>query len=242
VSKLTDSWHSEHLDRTVEIARWGDVGRPVLVFPSAGGDFEEIERFHMIDACSELIADGRIKVYSCDSANGRAMLTHEGDSLHLSWILRRFVEFVGHELVPAIRADCQSDSIEIITAGASIGAYNALASLCRYPDLFSDAICMSGTYDLDRFMNGPTNDNFEWASPIHFVGSLEGDHLDRLRQRSVVLACGGGANEDIGESWSAAHVLGSAGVANRVDEWGAEWPHDWHTWRAMLPHYLAGLT
>ena len=20
--------------------------------------------------------------------------------------------------------------------------------------------------------------------------------------------------------------------------WGEEWPHDWDTWRAMLPHYL----
>ena len=74
------------------------------------------------------------------------------------------------------------------------------------------------------------------------LGSLDGAHLDRLRERAVILACGGGANEDIGESWKVADVLGSAGVPNRVDEWGAEWPHDWHTWRAMLPHYLEQLT
>ena len=242
MTKVTDSWYSAHLDRTVEIARWGDFGRPVLLFPTAGGDAEEIERFHVIDACAELIAEGRIKIYSCDSVNGRAMLTSEGDSLHLSWILRRFVEFVGHELVPAIRADCRDDSIEIITAGASIGAYNALASLCRYPDAFMTSICMSGTYRLDRFMNGPTDDNFRWASPLDYIGSLDDGHLHRLRERAVILACGGGANEDIGESWTVAHVLGAAGVPNRVDEWGAEWPHDWHTWRAMLPHYLGQLT
>lgn len=242
MSKINDRWHSRHLDRTVEVARWGDFGRPVLLFPTAGGDAEEVERFHVVDACSDLIGDGRIKVYSCDSVNGRAMLTHEGDSYHLGWVLRRFIEFVGHELVPAIRADCASDDIEIIVAGASIGAYNALASLCRYPEVFTDAICMSGTYDLRRFMNGPTNEYFDWASPIHHLGSLDDDHLDQLRRRSIVLACGGGENEDIGESWHAAHVLGSAGVPNRVDEWGPEWPHDWHTWRAMLPHYLAGIT
>jgi esterase/lipase superfamily enzyme len=155
------------------------------------------------------------------------MLTHEGDSGHLSWMLRRFIEFVGHELVPAIRADCQSEDIEIIAAGSSIGAYNALASLCRYPDVFTDAICMSGTYDLTRFMNGPTTNDFVWASPIHHLGSLADEHLERLRERSVVLACGGGANEDIGESWNAAHHLGSAGIKNRVDDWGPEWPHDW---------------
>ncbi len=242
MTKLTDRWHSVHLDRTVEVARWGHFGRPVLVFPTAGGDAEEIERFHVVEACSELIAEGRVKIYSCDSVNGRAMLTHEGDSRHLSWILRRFVEFVGHELVPAIRADCHSDTIEIITAGASIGAYNALASLCRYPDVFTNAICMSGTYDLQRFLNGPGDDNFWWASPMHYLEASGGSRLDRLRQRSVVFACGGGANEDMGETWQAAHVLGSAGVPNRVDQWGPEWPHDWQTWRAMLPTYLAELT
>jgi len=242
VSKLTDSWHSTHLERTIDVARWGDVGTPVIMFPTAGGDAEEIERFHVIDACSDLIADGRIKIYSCDSVNGRAMLTKEGDHLHLSWMLRRFVEFVRYELVPAIRADCNDDSIEVITAGSSIGAYNALAAICRYPDVFRGAVCMSGTYDLTRFLGGPGDDNHHWASPLHFVDGLGDDHLERLRRRMVVLPCGGGANEDIGESWKVARVLGSAGVPNRVDDWGPEWPHDWHTWRAMLPQYLDELT
>ncbi len=242
MNKLVERWHSTHLDRDVEVARWGDYGKPVLVFPTAGGDAEEIERFDVVESCGELITAGQIKVYSCDSINGRAMLTHEGDSLHLSWILRRFVEFIGHELVPAIRADCRNDGIEIIAAGASVGAYNALASLCRYPEVFTDAICMSGTYDLTRFVGGPTDDNFWWASPIHYLGSLDDHHLDRLRQRAVLLACGGGANEDVGASWQVANILGAAGIPNRVDEWGPEWPHDWQTWRAMLPHYLAQLS
>ncbi len=241
MTKLVDSWHSGHLDREVEVARWGDVGRPVLVFPTAGGDAQEIERFHVVDACSELVSAGRVKIYSCDSVNGRALLVGEGDSLHRSWLLRRFVEFVGNELVPAIRADCQSNDIEIISAGASIGAYNALAAVCRYPDAFSAAICMSGTYDLGRFMKGPTNEHFHWASPLDHLGSLGGDHLTQLRTRAVILACGGGANEDIGESWKVANALGAAGVPNRVDDWGPDWPHDWQTWRAMLPHYLADL-
>jgi esterase/lipase superfamily enzyme len=35
-----------------------------------------------------------------------------------------------------------------------------------------------------------------------------------------------------------ASVLGSKGVPNRVDDWGVEWPHRWHTWWQMLPQYL----
>ncbi len=238
MTRAIDSWHSERLERSVDVARWGDFGVPVLMFPTAGGDALEIERFHMIDACSELVDAGRIKIYSCDSVNGLAMLTQEGDSQHLSWMLRQFVEFVGQELVPAIRADCESDDIEIIATGSSIGAFNALSALCRYPDAFQHAICMSGTYDLRRFLGGAPSQHFEWASPLHNLGSFDEDHMTKLRSRSVILASGEGANEDLGESWHAAHVLGEAGVPNRVDPWGPQWPHDWPLWREMLPHYL----
>lgn len=239
MTRQVDQWHSPHLDRTVEVARWGDYGVPVLVFPTAGGDALEIERFDVVAACGPLIDEGRIKVYSCDSVNGRAMLTKEGDSLHLSWILRRFLEFIGLELAPAIRADCQSDDIEIITAGSSIGAFNSLSALCRYPDIFRHAICMSGTFDLLRFLDGPANENFAWASPLHQLGSLDDDHMAQLRKRSVILASGEGPNEDIGESWNVARALGSAGVPNRVDSWGPDWAHDWPLWREMLPQYLS---
>ncbi len=239
MSRSVQSWYSDRLEREVEVARWGDFGVPVLMFPTAGGDALEIERFHMIDACEELISAGRIKAYSCDSVNGRALLTKEGDSQHLSWLVRQFVEFVGHELVPAVRTDCESDDIEIIATGSSIGAFNALSVLCQYPDVFSGAICMSGTYDLRRFLGGPPNQHFEWASPIHNLGSFDSEHMAKLRTRTVVLASGEGANEDLGESWHAAHVLGEAGVPNRVDPWGPEWAHDWPLWRKMLPQYLA---
>lgn len=240
MSKLVERWHSPLLEREIEVARWGHLGLPVLVFPTAGGDAQEIERFLMIDALAPMIEAGRIKVYSCDSISGRAMLVKEGDSAHLSWVVRRFVEFVGRELVPAIRADCQSDDIEMIVAGSSIGAFNALSIMCHYPEVFRAAVCMSGTYRLERFLGGPGNEHFAWASPMHFLPSLDDDHLERLRSRFAVIASGEGANEDIGESWHAAHVLGEAGVPNRVDSWGPR-AHDWPLWRDMLPTYLNDL-
>jgi esterase/lipase superfamily enzyme len=70
------------------------------------------------------------------------------------------------------------------------------------------------------------------------VPGLEGPQLDALRQRYAILASGQGAWENVGESWAAAEVLGGKGVPNRVDAWGEEWPHEWPTWRAMLPQYL----
>jgi esterase/lipase superfamily enzyme len=140
--------------------------------------------------------------------------------------------------VPAIRADMGGHETPIITSGASIGAFNAVAVLCRYPDAFRAAIGMSGTYRLQRFFDDQFSDDLFYASPHAFLPGLEGEQLDKLRSRFVILASGQGAWEDVGESWAIGHALGERGIPNRVDAWGEEWPHEWPTWRRMLPQYL----
>jgi esterase/lipase superfamily enzyme len=153
--------------------------------------------------------------------------------------MNQFHQYVKHEVVPAIRRDCRSDDIPIWTAGASIGAFHAAAVLCRFPDIFHRALAMSGTYNLMRFIerNEPT-EAFFVSSPLHFVPTLSGPHLDVLRTRHVHIASGEGKYEDIGESWKLANCLGAKGIPNYMDSWGPDWSHDWVTWRAMTPKYL----
>lgn len=240
--KKTDSWYSERLGRDVAVARWGVIGTPVLIFPTAGGDAEEIERFQVIHTLEKQLARGAIKIYSCDSVAGRAMLTEEGSPEHRMWMLNQFQEYVRHELVPAIRADCNDPHIEVVVAGSSIGAFNALACICRYPEVFKSALCMSGTYDLLRFLKAPPSPHFVRASPLHHFAGKPTPEVERLRQRFVLLASGEGKAEDIGESWRVARTLGQLGIPNRVDSWGPEWDHDWPTWRNMLVRYVDELT
>jgi esterase/lipase superfamily enzyme len=236
-----ERWHSERLGGVMELARWGHWGTPVLVFPTAGGDAGEIERHGLVDACSELLDAGRVKLYSCDSPAGRAMLEEWGEPAQRMRLLDAFHGCVRWEVVPAIYADCGGGDPGVLAAGASIGAFNALAMVCRFPEAFSAAVCMSGTYDLQRLYGGHWSGDLHFSSPVHFLPGLDGAQLERLRERFVVLASGEGAWEDIGESWRAADVLGSKGVPNRVDSWGTEWEHGWETWRRMLPTYLAEL-
>lgn len=235
-------WHSPRLYQEVQLSRWGHYGRPVLLFPTAGGDSEECERFQMIRSVEPLLAAGRVKIYSVDSIAGAAWASGQHHPLHCAWLQNRFDSFIDSEIVPAIRTDCFSDDIEIIAAGSSIGAFNAVASLCRHPDVFSHAVGMSGTYDLSGWLHGEWSDDFYFSSPVHYLPGLgDGEQLHRLRQRQVILATGQGRWESPGETWKMAHALGTKGVPNRVDLWGPEWDHDWHTWRCMLPQYLEEL-
>ncbi len=231
------SWYSHRLESDFQVVRWGSYGLPLLLFPTAGGDAEEVERFFLIKQLEPFIHAGRLKVYSLDSINGRVMLTSKSVE-HRIWMQKQFDEVVRNDVTALIYNDCRTE-LPIFTAGASIGAFNALNSLCRHPNIFSLAICMSGTYNLERWLEGRWFDEFYYQSPVHFIPGLNGgEQLDQLRSRMVILATGQGKNEDPGESWLVAHVLGQKGIPNRVDLWGNEWEHDWGTWRAMLPKYV----
>jgi esterase/lipase superfamily enzyme len=231
------------MKREATLNRWGAVGQPVLIFPTAGGDAGEIDRFLMIKALAPLLSEGKIKVYSCDSVAGMAWVKQEGGPGHRMWILNQFHQYVKHEVVPAIRADCRSDDIPIWSAGASIGAFHSVAVTCRFPDIFHRSIAMSGTYNLMRFIEADNySEDYYCSSPLQFVPNLEGLHLDVLRQRFILLASGAGRAENMGETWAMADVLGQKGIPNWVDGWGPDWPHDWQTWRAMLPKFLGEWT
>jgi esterase/lipase superfamily enzyme len=241
-AKVAERWFSDRVHDEITLVRWGTFGTPVLVLPSAGGDAEEVERNGLVDACGPLLAEGRVKLYSVDSIAGQAMIRKAGTAEDRMWLVNQFQEYVRWEVVPAIHADLGGRTIDVIATGASIGAFNAVAVLCRYPDVFSAAIGMSGSYRIERFYDEAWSQDLYFAAPLQFLPGLAGPRLDRLRQRFVLLAAGEGDWENIGESWQMAAALGDKAIPNRVDNWGPQWSHDWHTWRRMLPQYLRELT
>jgi esterase/lipase superfamily enzyme len=240
VSKNKITWKSPALGgRDITFVRYGVSGTPLLLFPTAGGDAEEPERFHLISAIGDFLKDLRLKVYVVDSIAGQAWLKECKTLEQAAAVQNKFDQCIYREVVPAIQRDCGGNPGRIWTAGASIGAFNALAVLCRHPDVFERAICLSGTYNMNRFLEGKINRDYYDSSPLDFIPNLSGKHLEMLKQRFILLAHGTGDFEDPEQSWKVERVLGPKGIPNRVDAWGKEWRHDWVTWRKMLPQFLA---
>ena len=210
--KVTERWWSDRMGQELSLVRWGHYGVPVLLFPTAGGDAEKVERNGLVGTLAPLIDAGRLKVYSCDSAAGRVMAQKAGSTEYRMWLFNAYHQAVAQEVVLVIHADSNGPQ-PIVTAGASIGAFNAVAMLCRYPHLFSAAVGMSGTYAIEQFIDGPPTDDLYYSSPLRFVPGLEGEALETLRHRFVLLASGSGDYEDVGESWAVAKVLGDGGSA-----------------------------
>src|SRR5262249_59712620 len=140
----------------------------------------------------------------CGSVAGQAMIAQEGTPAQRMWLLNMFPQYIRHEVVPAIRTDCGGDEVGIIAGGASIGAFHAVAVLCRFPNVFTHALCASGTYKIQRFLKSDDlTQDFLVSSPIHFLPHLgNGPHLEMLRTRFVLIASGEGRAEAIAESWA----------------------------------------
>ena len=92
--------------REITFCRYGVSGTPLLLFPTAGGDAEEPERFHLIDAIGEFLEDLRLKVYVVDSLAGQAWVKECRTLREAAAVQNRFDQCIVREVVPAIHRDC----------------------------------------------------------------------------------------------------------------------------------------
>jgi esterase/lipase superfamily enzyme len=112
-------------------------------------------------------------------------------------------------------------------------------TLLRTPELFHGTIAMSGVYDLKSYTKGYFDDNVYYNSPMDYIPNLtDEDILAEIRRKKIILYTGSGNYEDPSSSWRMAEVLGAKAIPNWVECWDHTWPHDWQTWRAMLPQAI----
>ena len=236
------SWYSPALERTMSVARWGWWGKPVLFFPTGGGDFLDCERFLMVRALQPLIDAGQIKLYAVESVTRTWIDTDVAPAVK-SATQARYDRYLVEELCPFIKKDCGDTPLRFAATGASLGGYDALTALAKHPDLFDLMIGMSGTYVLDRRMNGHWDDDYYYNSPVHFLPNLskESEQYQQLQQGLFVLARGSGPYEATNYIDRVASVLAGCKLPHRVEIWGHDADHDWPTWRTMLPLFLSRL-
>jgi esterase/lipase superfamily enzyme len=233
-------WPSPSLGQEMPIVRYGDRGRPLLLFPTAAADFLENERFYLVKSVEPFLAEGRIQLFSIDSINRQAWMDH---SLTVPEQARRqalYARYIEEEVVPYIRSACGNPGVRIGTSGASFGAFHAANTIFRRPDLCDTLIAMSGFYDLaPDYLKGYSDDNCYYNNPLWYLPGLSGRDLDLLRHSCrLVLVTGQGAYEAPEASRRLAEVLRLKGIPHALDLWGDDVNHDWPWWRKMLPHHL----
>lgn len=232
-------WHSPVLDKEMPIAIYGHYGFALLLVPTAAADYLEYERFQMMDVLTPQIESGKVKVYSINSINNESWLNNHMDPRDKSIRHQQFNDYVFNEVIPFIRTN-SSQETPVITCGASFGALHSMNLFLKRPDIINGVIAMSGVYDLTEYTKGYFDDDVYFNSPMHYIPNLaDHDTLEQIRRSNHLhILTGSGSYEDPASSGRFAKILYDKGINYELDVWGSEWPHDWNTWREMLPKYI----
>ena len=108
--------------------------------------------------------------------------------------------------------------------GYAIGGGNVLATICDLTIASESAV-----FGQVGPKVGSVDPGFGTAYLARVVGEKKAREIWYLCRRYT-------AKEAL--AMGLADVLGKQGIGNRVDPWGKDVPHDWQTWRQMLPKYL----
>lgn len=230
---------SENLDKEVDIAVYGHFGSTLLLFSTFDDDALENEQNGLIEAIAPFIKKGKIRIFSVPTANNEiwkseSITPHERSKRHFN-----YNNFIVEEVLPVIYDSCGS-VVPIITVGADHGAYQAVNSYFRRPDLFLGTIGMSGFYNIGHLTQGYFDDNCYFNSPVHYLPNLNDNYwLTFLKSRHhVYLLSGKGDAENPSESLHLSSILQHKGIPHQVDIWGEEWAHNFDTWKTMLAQYI----
>ena len=232
-------WRSGNLNRKMEMKVYGHGGKPVLVFPAAGGRFYEYEDFGMVEACRPFLEEGRIVLFTVDSVDHESWLNH---GAHPAERVRRHNEFdryVVSEVVPFIRG--RGLSRGLLATGCSMGGYHSANFFFRHPDVFDAVIALSGVFQLRGFIGDYMDENVYVHVPLAYLPGLSDPwYLDRYRTSRIVICVGQGAWEDemLADARALKTILEEKRVPAWVDFWGHDVNHDWPWWRKQMPYFL----
>lgn len=234
------SWYSPSLQKEMPIVAYGHYGFALLLIPTAAADYLEYERFQLIESLAPLISEGKMRVFSINSINNESWLNNEMAGEHKAIRHNQFNDYVINEVIPFIKTNTSPET-PVITCGASFGALHSMNLFLKRPDLINGVIAMSGVYDLTEYSKGYFDEQVYFNSPAHYLPKLEDPwFLDNIRKSGHIhIMTGSGDYEDPSASQRLSELLHSKGIIHELSIWGAEWTHDWPTWRAMLPNCLS---
>ena len=225
-------WHSPNLSKDIEMLVFGHYGLPLIIFPTTKGKYYESKDFKLIEAASEFLEAGKVKIYCPDSADeyswyNRGVSPADRVKNHI-WYDKMVLE----EIVGKIQHDFQIAKVGV--AGCSFGGFHACNFAFRHPDKVSHFISMSGSFDIKDQLDGYYDENVYFNNPVDFISDVQDPNLWKMK---IIL---GTCEYDICKdaNYYMSELLNRKGVNHWLDDRPGS-HHDWTVWREMFPHYLS---
>lgn len=231
------SWQSRHLRRNMTIKIYGELGVPLLIFPTQDAMSDNWENFGMIDTLSGFIDAGRIKLYCVDTVDKESWSDVLGDKgwraarqeEYYNYIIEEVVPFIGEKNLP-------------VPVGCSLGALHAAIVFLRRPELFSGMLALSGIYDAKYFFDGWSNPLLYENSPTDFLANMPPEHpyVEVYNRKKIIICVGQGRWEDECRQTTSVmrEIFADKKINAWTDFWGFDVDHDWVWWKKQIVYFM----
>lgn len=224
-------YYSHILGRTIKIEVTGELGYPMIMFPTSQGSYTQNTDFHLNGSISHITESGKLKLYNVETLDAENFYANHLSPKDRIENYERYVRFLAQELIPFIQKMHHTHRIAI--AGCSFGGYHAANFAFRFPDLVSHLFCLSGAFSIRNFMENYQDHLIYYNCPEEFVIN---DEAWKYNHMHVVLST---SDEDIclEKTKKMAHILSKKEINHWYDE--AKWiNHDWPLWRMVFPKFI----
>jgi len=226
-------FYSQALGHDVEMLVFGDMGYPIVIFPTSRGRYYEAKDFKLTESVRWFVENQRVKLYCIDSVDAH---TWYAKHLHPAERVQnhmRYDQMISQELVPMLQQECHVDKIGV--AGCSFGGYQALNFAFRHPEQVAYLFAMGAAYDMSQFVDGHYDENFYYNNPPSYMPDAQNEHFYKM---NIVL---GTAEHDFCKpsTIQMSDILNRKGIRHWLDVRPGS--HDWPVWLDMFPHYLSQL-
>ena len=218
----------------MEFLWFGDRGRPVLMFPTSIGRFYQNEDFGLTGALADKVDAGLLQLICVDSVDAESWYNKRISPADRARRHDDYDRYLCDEMLPFIESRTGGN---VVTLGASFGAYHAANLAGRYPGRVTKAICFSGLYDVGQFLGGYWDTLCYYHTPMAYIANMSGEWLDRLRQVEWVVATG--ENDSlIAQNRAFADLLARKGQRVQAEFWPGVFGHDWPYWTENVRRFI----
>ncbi len=228
------AWVSAALSRSMEFLRFGDRGFPVVCFPTSMGSFHQYEDMNTVEYLSDKIEAGYIQLFCVDSVDAESWYNEGAPPAYRAARHAQYDAYLRDEFVPFVQHEAGRGDIGVY--GCSFGAYHAANFAARYPDIVTKVVCMSGLYDIHRFVAGYWDDNCYYHCPTAYIANMNEDWVNRLRAVFWTIATGE-YDSLVAPNRQFSELLEQKGVPNHCEIWPGVFGHDWPWWNESVRRF-----
>ena len=201
--------YSYHLDRMMEFKVYGHAGRPCLVFPAQSGRFYDFENFGMVGAVQELLEQGRLQLFACDSIDWETWAAFDRECRGRIERHEAYARYITEELAPDL-------------FNGTVGLSGIYSSKWYFGSYMDDLVYNNSTIDyLDQMpADHPYVEKYRSCDIVLCCG--QGDWEQEAQQ----------------DTHRMQELLGYKNIPAWIDYWGSDVVHDWPWWRKQFPYFM----